>query len=158
MFAALMIGYHFSISAFWKAPSASGVYCSRGGTDCPRSKSRECTAGLAKGKQPQRSRSRPLQALHDGAAHHPVLVALAEEAQLFREMADALAVARLGVRIREIGAPVAALRAVGVEHAFQVHRDVAERIGLARNAGRGRHLNTDVRVSGRERYRCADRD
>src|SRR5260221_7688720 len=77
----------------------------------------------------------PLQALDYRAAHHPVLVALTEEAQLFREMADALAIARLGVRIREIGAPIAALRPVGVEHAFQVHRHVPERIGLARNAG-----------------------
>src|SRR6266446_6102714 len=77
----------------------------------------------------------PLQALHNRAAHHPVLVALTEEAQLFRKMADALAIACLGVRIREIGPPIAALRAVGVEHAFQVYRNVAERIGLARNAG-----------------------
>ena len=30
MFAALMIGPHFSISAFWNAPSASGVCCSGG--------------------------------------------------------------------------------------------------------------------------------
>src|SRR4029077_13349523 len=80
-------------------------------------------------------RSRPLQALHDRAAHHPVLVAVAEEAQLLGEMADALAVARLGVRVGEIGAPIAALRAVGVEHALQMSRDVAERIGLARDAG-----------------------
>jgi hypothetical protein len=29
MFAALMIGHHFSISAFWRARSASGVCCSR---------------------------------------------------------------------------------------------------------------------------------
>src|SRR5437667_9376038 len=86
-------------------------------------------------KQPRRSRSRPLQALHYRAAHHPVLVTLTEEAQLFREMADALAITRLGVRIRKIGAPIAALRAVGVEHALQVYRNVVERIGLARNAG-----------------------
>ena len=32
MFAALMIGHHFSISAFCSAPSASGVCCSGGGT------------------------------------------------------------------------------------------------------------------------------
>ena len=31
MLAALMIGHHFSISAFWNAASASGVCCSRGG-------------------------------------------------------------------------------------------------------------------------------
>ena len=30
-----MIGHHFSISAFWKAASASGVCCSRGGISCP---------------------------------------------------------------------------------------------------------------------------
>jgi Putative metallopeptidase len=28
--ASLMIGHHFSISAFWRAASASGVCCSRG--------------------------------------------------------------------------------------------------------------------------------
>src|SRR5262249_23665233 len=73
-----------------------------------------------------RPSSRPLQALHDRAAHHPVLVALAEEAQLLRELGDALAIARLGERIGEIGAPIAALRAVGVEDALQMHRDVAK--------------------------------
>ena len=36
-------------------------------------------------------RSRPFQALDDRAAHHPVLIALTEERQLFRELADALA-------------------------------------------------------------------
>ena len=41
-------------------------------------------------------------------------------------MGDALAVARLGVGIGDVGAPVAALWAVGVEHTPQVHRDVAE--------------------------------
>ena len=38
--AALMIGHHFSISALWKAASASGVCCSRGGISWPRSASR----------------------------------------------------------------------------------------------------------------------
>src|ERR1700730_4645001 len=38
--AALTMGHHFAISAFWKAPSASGVCCSRGGTLCPKSASR----------------------------------------------------------------------------------------------------------------------
>ena len=59
-------------------------------------------------------RSRPLQALHGPAADHPVLVAVIEEAQLLGEMGDALAVARLGVGVGEVGAPIAALRAVGV--------------------------------------------
>jgi K+-sensing histidine kinase KdpD len=40
MFAALMIGHHFSISAFWRARSASGVCCSRGKISCPRFKYR----------------------------------------------------------------------------------------------------------------------
>src|SRR5258708_11779688 len=88
--------------------------------------------------------SRPLQALHYCTAHHPILVALTEEAQFFSEMADALAVARLSVRIREIGAPIAALWPVGLEYAFEVYRDIAERIGLARNAGRGRYFDADV--------------
>src|SRR5258705_6851055 len=102
------------------------------------------------------SRSRPLQALQDRPAHHPVLVALAEEAQLLGELADALAVARLGVGVRKVGAPVAALRAVGIEHALQDRRDVAERIRLAREAGRGRHLDADV-GGFRERDGLADR-
>src|SRR5438132_14297811 len=85
-------------------------------------------------------RSRPLQALHDCAAHHPVLVALTEEAQLFREMADALAIARLRERICKIRAPIAALRAVGVELALQVSRNLAARLGVARTARSRRHL------------------
>src|SRR5262249_50935548 len=93
-----------------------------------------------------RHSSRPLQALHDRAAHHPVLVALAEEAQLLRELGDALAIARLGERIGEIGAPIAALRAVGVEDALQMHRDVAKWIWLARDTGRGRQLDADIGV------------
>src|SRR5262249_50653961 len=69
----------------------------------------------------KRRSSRPLQALHNRAAHHPVLVALAEKAQLLREMGDALAIARLSERIGEIGAPIAALGPIGVEHALHVH-------------------------------------
>src|SRR5262249_13874082 len=79
----------------------------------------------------KRRSSRPLQALHDRAAHHPVLVALAEKAQLLGEMGDALAIARLGERIGEIGAPIAALGPIGVEHALHVPGDVAERVRLA---------------------------
>ena len=40
IFAALMIGHHFSISALWKVPSASGVCCSRGNSSMPRSANR----------------------------------------------------------------------------------------------------------------------
>src|SRR5262249_1156563 len=47
-FAALMIGHHFSISAFWRVASASGVCCSRGGTSSPSSAKRRRTAGSAK--------------------------------------------------------------------------------------------------------------
>src|SRR5207237_2710885 len=61
--------------------------------------------------------SGPLQTLEDRASHHPVLVALREEAQFLREMGDALAVGGFGKRVRQVGPPVAALRAVGVEHA-----------------------------------------
>jgi len=71
-------------------------------------------------------------------------------------MADALPVAGLGVGIGHVGAPVAALGAVGVEHALDVHGDVAERIGLARDAGRGRHLGADIGISG-ERHGLPDR-
>jgi len=35
MFAALMIGHHFSISALWNAASPSGVCCSRAATSSP---------------------------------------------------------------------------------------------------------------------------
>src|SRR5215218_2703387 len=69
-------------------------------------------------------RSGPLQALHDPAPHHPVLIAVVEEVQLLGEMGDALAVVRLGVGVGEVGAPIAALRAVGVEHALEVTGDV----------------------------------
>src|SRR6516164_8175600 len=48
MFAALMMGHHFSIWAVWKARSASGVCCSRGGISCPNSASRERTVGWAR--------------------------------------------------------------------------------------------------------------
>src|SRR5262245_29496936 len=40
IFAALMIGHHLSISAFWRARSASGVCCSRGKISCPRLENR----------------------------------------------------------------------------------------------------------------------
>src|SRR3989442_15853590 len=103
------------------------------GADCPvipafRSRSMRAT------DQPQ-SRSRPLQARNDRAAHHLVLVALAEETQLLGELRDALAVAGLGVGVGDVGAPIAALWPVGVEHALDVVGHVAERIGLPRQAG-----------------------
>src|SRR5262249_19644510 len=47
MFAALMIGHHFSISAVWYAASASGVCCSRGNISWPRFASRARTFGSA---------------------------------------------------------------------------------------------------------------
>ncbi len=62
-----------------------------------------------------RGRSGPFQARKDRASHHPVLVALRQEAQLFGEMGDALAVACLGERVRDVGPPMAALRTEGVE-------------------------------------------
>src|SRR4030095_5919026 len=49
--------------------------------------------------------SGPLQSLEDRASHHPVLVALRQEAQFLCEMGDALAVSRLGERVREVGPP-----------------------------------------------------
>src|SRR5262245_5693147 len=60
-------------------------------------------------------RSGPFQARKDRASHHPVLVALRQEAQLFGEMGDALAVACAGERVRDVGTPIAALRTVGFE-------------------------------------------
>src|SRR5215468_4294288 len=45
--AALMIGHHFSASAFWNALSASGVCWSRGGISGPSSASRVRTCGEA---------------------------------------------------------------------------------------------------------------
>src|ERR1700694_1368739 len=72
-------------------------------------------------------RSGPFQARKDRASHHPVLVALRQEAHLFGEMGDALTVACLGERVCDVGTPMAALRTEGVEQALQVHRHVAER-------------------------------
>src|SRR5258708_3556292 len=95
---------------------------------------------------------RPPQPLRDCAAHHPVFVGLRKEAQLFSEVRDALAVARPGVAVRDIGAPIAALRAVGVENPLDVLGDIAERIGLPRQTRRGRHLDAYVGVF-RERNR-----
>src|SRR6516165_7870801 len=46
--AALMIGHHFSISAFWSARSASGVCWSRGKVSCARSANRARIIGSAK--------------------------------------------------------------------------------------------------------------
>src|SRR5438093_11311666 len=100
-------------------------------------------------------RSGPLQALEDRASHHPVLVALRKEAQLLREMGDALAVGGFGKRVRQVGPPVAALRAGGVEQAAQMHGHIAKRIGFERKGGGRRHLDADVRVLG-ERDRLID--
>ena len=48
MCAAVMMGHHFSISALWKAPSASGVCWARGKISCPSSASRARTVGAAR--------------------------------------------------------------------------------------------------------------
>ena len=77
-------------------------------------------------------RSCPLQALDDRTAHHPVLVTFGEETQLFGEMADALAVASLGVGIGQVGTPIAALRAarflrVGCSFRFRTQTDRRQR-------------------------------
>jgi hypothetical protein len=79
-----------------------------------------------------RPRSCPLQALDDRAAHHPVLVTFGEETQLFGEMADALAVASLGVGIGQVGTPIAAPRAarflrVGCSFRFRTQTDRRQR-------------------------------
>src|SRR5262249_30432863 len=58
---------------------------------------------------------RPISGAQGSRSHHPVLVALRQEAQLFGEMGDALAVACLGERVRDVGPPMAALRTEGVE-------------------------------------------
>src|SRR5215510_6191969 len=47
MFAALMIGHHFAISAACSIPSASGVSCSGGNSSWPRSPRRLRTVGSA---------------------------------------------------------------------------------------------------------------
>src|SRR5262249_31342097 len=48
IFAALMIGHHFSISAFCRSASAAGVCWSREKISCAKSASRARTLGLAK--------------------------------------------------------------------------------------------------------------
>src|SRR5262249_34063743 len=93
-------------------------------------------------------RSGPVQARKDRASHHPILVALRQEAQLFGEMGDTLAVGCVGERVRDVGSPMAALRTVGVEYAPQGNRQVAERIWLERIADRTRQLDADVRIFG----------
>src|SRR5438128_2608498 len=72
----------------------------------------------------------PVQSCQDRLAHHPILVLLGQEAQLLGELLDALAVGGLRHRVGELGAPVAAARAVGVEAALQRLRHVAPRIVL----------------------------
>ena len=66
-----------------------------------------------------RSISGPLQPREDRASHHPVLVALGQEAQLFGDMGDALPPGRPRELVGQVGSPVAALRPVGVEYAAQ---------------------------------------
>jgi len=53
--APLMIGHHFSTSAFWKARSTSGVCCSRGTITWSRSARHARTLGSATLRQQQRS-------------------------------------------------------------------------------------------------------
>src|SRR5258708_33065673 len=84
---------------------------------------------MAVSPRPCRS-SRPVQACQDRLAHHPVLVLLGQEAQLFGEVLDALLVGRLGERVGQVGAPVAAPRAEGIEAALQMLGHVAEWISL----------------------------
>ena len=55
IFAALMIGHHFSISALWQAPSAFGVCCSHGKISCPRY-ARRLTAQKHPFQRPLRNR------------------------------------------------------------------------------------------------------
>src|SRR5689334_20835718 len=75
-------------------------------------------------------RLRPLQLLKDGAAHHPILVLLRQERQLFREMRDAVLVAALLQRLGDIGLPMAALGPERLEHALKLHVHRAKGIGL----------------------------
>src|SRR3954453_10631206 len=69
---------------------------------------------------------RPVQPRQDRLAHHPVLVFLGQEAQLLGEVLDALAVARFGERVGQVGAPIAAPRTERIEAALQMLRHVAE--------------------------------
>src|ERR1700727_2149751 len=90
-------------------------------------------------------RSGPFQACKDRASHHPVLVAFRQETQLFGEMGDALRVACLDERVRDVGRPMAALRTEGVKQTLKIHCHVAERIRSERIAGSTRKLDADVR-------------
>src|SRR5262249_33819203 len=92
--------------------------------------------------------SGPLKPREDCASHHPVLVILRQKTQLLGEMGDALAVGRLGERVRQVGPPVAALRTVGVEDATQMHCHIAERMASQRTGGGARHLDAHVRILG----------
>src|SRR3954449_12488411 len=93
---------------------------------------RSCRLRMPNARRIGSSAISPFQARKDRASHHPVLVALRQEAQLFGEMGDALAIACGGERVRDVSTPIAALRTVGVEEALQIHRHVAERITFER--------------------------
>src|SRR5262245_15919540 len=95
---------------------------------------------------------RPAEPLHDGAAHHPVLVVLRQEIELLGEMRDALAVGGLGERVGHVGAPVAALRPERLEALLYERRHVAERVGLQRVGRRRRQLHRHVGIF-RQRHR-----
>ena len=107
--------------------------------------------------QPRREQhSPPPQPRQYPPSHHPVLVALRQEAQLLGDVGDALPPGCGSERVGDVGREMAALRPVGVEQALQVARHVAEGIRFERIADRAGELDADVRIF-RERSRRIDR-
>src|SRR6478752_1092474 len=72
----------------------------------------------------------PAQPLDDRLAHDPILVVLRQERQLFSEVSHPLLVSGLGERVGDVGAPMAAARAVSVVELMDGRRDVAPGVGL----------------------------
>src|SRR5580704_557934 len=64
-------------------------------------------------------------------------------------MRDALVIRAFVEGVCQVTSPIAALRAIGVEHPLEMHRDIAERIGLGGNTRRCRNLDADIWIFGK---------
>src|SRR6185503_20916226 len=96
-------------------------------------------------------RALPAEPVDDGTAHHPLEIAALQPRQFLGEHRHALT-----VRARHAGdvrAPERALGSERLEDLAQVAVDVLVGIGLARVAGRARHLDPDVGMLGQRQHR-----
>src|SRR5215472_6892519 len=76
----------------------------------------------------------PAQAFSQTAAHDPIEIVGGDEVELLGKMRHALPVAAMLQHAREVGAPERAPRTERLDHAAERFLEVAERIGLAREA------------------------